>query len=621
MVKREEKNMVRRPLNFLLLLCLSLFFLPGTYFEQSHQDFRQEKRLNQHLNGQQRARLGRNDIQRGVFPVWVYFKDKGIREVWRLEKALAETQLNLNPRCLWRRAKVLTNRPLVDYDDLPVHPAYKYMVERIARRVRTTSRWLNAMSVDATPRQIRVLASLPFVRRIDPVLSFARREPPPPGVLNIPPFPDDPLFWQYGRSFVQLSQINVPPLHRLGYSGNDVLVCMMDTGFCKSHEAFQHAPIIAEWDFVNNDGDVNPDTWRENHGTSTWSMLGGFKTGELIGPAYGASFLLAKTESVEFERPIEEDYWVAGIEWAESLGAEVVSSSLGYIDWYSFADMDGETAVTTRAANRAFDLGVVVVNAAGNERDTPWGHIIAPADGFNVIACGAVDSLGSVTDFSSPGPTYDGRIKPEVCALGERAWQAVMCEGGNPTDYGIGAGTSFSTPLVAGVCALLLEIHRDWTPTQVRSALLSTASQSQSPDNDYGWGILDAAIAADLGLPSILFRGYSVDDDSFGESLGNGNGRAEPGETLEISVTVKNNGRDPVSGLHGSLSTAHPEVVISVAEADFPLLAPSESGQINRPFVATIPPDFLGHDIIFWLRIAGPNDFLLLNFLRIPVSR
>jgi subtilisin family serine protease len=476
------------------------------------------------------------------------------------------------------------------------------------------------MSVDATPSQIRALASLPFVRRIDPVLSFARKEPPSERLPSIPPLPDDPLFWQYGRSFIQLSQINVVPLHRLGYSGKDVLVCMMDTGFWKAHEAFSHAPIIAEWDFVNNDGDVNPDSYREEHGTATWSLLAGYKTGELIGPAYGASFLLAKTESTEFERPIEEDYWAAGIEWAESLGAEVVSSSLGYIDWYSFADMDGETAVTTRCANRASELGVVVVNAAGNERGTSWGHIIAPADGFNVIACGAVDSLGRLTDFSSPGPTYDGRIKPEVCALGESAWYAARGEDSS-FDYVIGDGTSFSTPLVAGVCALLLEVHRDWTPVQVRTALLSTASQSRSPNNDYGWGIVDAALAADLGLPSVSLEGYSVDEDSSGESLGNGDGRVEPGETLEISVTVENNGRFPVSGLHGSLSAAHPEVVISVAEADFPLLAPSESGQIERPFVAKIPAGFLGHHVVFWLKVAGPQDLLLLDFLRISVSR
>ena len=148
---------------------------------------------------------------------------------------------------------------------------------------------------------------------------------------------------------------------------------MLDAGFRTSHEVFREARLIAQWDFVNNDGDVSqdlgdPNDYSDAHGTATWSILGGYRPGQLVGPAYGAEFLLAKTESEKFERPVEEDYWVAGIEWAESLGAEVVSSSLGYTDWYTFADMDGRTAVTTRAANRAAGLGVVVVNAAGNER-------------------------------------------------------------------------------------------------------------------------------------------------------------------------------------------------------------------------------------------------------------
>ncbi len=187
---------------------------------------------------------------------------------------------------------------------------------------------------------------------------------------------------------------------------------------------------------------------------------------------------------------------MAATEWAEALGAEVVSSSLGYIDWYTFEDMNGEVAVTTIAADRAVDLGVVVVTAVGNERDNPWGHLIAPADGFGVIAVGAVDSNGTVAYFSSPGPTFDGRIKPEVVALGINNWLADNAPGDN--DYRRGSGTSFATPLVAGVAALLLEIYPEWTPDQVRAALLDTASLSLNPDNNLGWGIVNAALAARL---------------------------------------------------------------------------------------------------------------------------
>jgi subtilisin family serine protease len=305
----------------------------------------------------------------------------------------------------------------------------------------------------------------------------------------------------YGGAFSQLNQINVLPLHKQGLSGRGVLVCLLDVGFRKSHEVFRLAHLVAEWDFVLKDGDVeqnldDPNDFSDSHGTATWSLLGGFKFGQMIGPAFGADFILGRTEDDRSETPVEEDYWAAGIEWAESLGAEVVSSSLGYTDWYTFKNMDGKTAVTTKAANRATSLGVVVVNAAGNERRNAWGHIIAPADGYDVIAAGAVDSSNKIASFSSPGPTYDGRTKPEVCALGVDNWIAQNREEDESDAYTRGSGTSFSTPLIGGVVALLLEAHRDWTPAQVRTALMQTASNASTPNNDYGWGIVNAASAA-----------------------------------------------------------------------------------------------------------------------------
>jgi hypothetical protein len=176
------------------------------------------------------------------------------------------------------------------------------------------------------------------------------------------------------------------------------------------------------------------------------------------------------------------------------LGADVVSSSLGYTDWYKYKDMDGNTAITTKAADLAVSKGLIVVNAAGNERQNSWHYIIAPADGDSVIAAGAVDRNGDLAPFSSVGPTFDGRIKPDVVACGVATYCAVPENNG----FGYLSGTSLSTPLVAGVCALLLEVDSFLTPVQIRDTLWHTSSQAQNPDTLMGYGIVNAIKASGL---------------------------------------------------------------------------------------------------------------------------
>jgi len=428
-------------------------------------------------------------------PVWVYLRDKGLADDGAVRRALTERRLSLDERALRRRAKVLNPSALIQSEDLPLARSYTEAVRIRATKVRAESRWLNAVSVEAMPDEVRRLAGLDFVRELAAVAGFRRDEEIAP--FETAPLPRGPL---YGPSYRQVNQINVPPLHLAGLSGRGVRVCLLDVGFRKSHQVFRFSRVIAERDFVMKDNDVqrnpnDPKDYSDAHGTATWSLLGGLAPGLLVGPAFGADIILGKTEDDRSETPIEEDYWVAGIEWAESLGADVVSSSLGYTDWYLFKDLDGKTAVTTKAANRAASLGVVVVNAAGNDRRTAWGHIIAPADGPDVIAVGAVDDDGRIASFSSPGPTADGRTKPEVCALGVHNFVAASTPTSGDTTYQWGNGTSYATPLVAGVVALLLEAHPDWTPKQVRDALTKTADASGAPDNDYGWGIVNAAAA------------------------------------------------------------------------------------------------------------------------------
>ncbi len=442
--------------------------------------------------------------------VWIYFKDKGPSAAGRVESFPA-----LSARTRARRAARATLPADGPIEDRALDRIYVEMVTRQVARVRHQSRWFNAVSAEATAAQARAVAAHPFVARIDLVKRYRRtREEPlePIDSRRIRPRAQGltvtgATLLDYGTSFAQVSQIGVPDLHDRGLSGAGVVVAVFDTGFANlAHEAFEHLNVVAERDFINGLDTVRGST--HNHGTATLSVLGGMREGQLIGPAHGASFLLAMTEDVRSETPVEEDSWVAAAEWAELMGADVISSSLGYLDFdlpftsYTDRDMDGETAITTRAAAMAAARGVVVVNSAGNAGFRPDGNTLgAPSDGKQVIAVGAVDSAGNRAVFSSVGPTADGRIKPDVAALGVRAKVASTAA---PDSYALASGTSFSCPLTAGVVALLLQAHPTYSVEQVLSALRSTASQSAAPDNLLGWGLVNAVAAVDADVPLTL---------------------------------------------------------------------------------------------------------------------
>jgi subtilisin family serine protease len=438
---------------------------------------------------------------------WIFFRDKGPSSLSKRSALLSEAKERLSSQALERRAKVLPKNALIDESDFDLYQPYLRELTGRGFAPVVTSRWLNAVSIFAAPEEAAALQSLPFVERVQRVARLAI--PPAPELAPEPPA----LFkiaaahrYEYGSSRAQMEQIKATVLHDAGINGTNVIVGMMDSGFrWQDHEAFAHlkTKIIGERDFIQKDNVTRNQTGdrsdQDGHGTQTLSILGGFRPGELIGPGFGARFVLAKTEHVPTETHAEEDYWAAAVEWMESLGVDVTSTSLGYNNEfdagqksYTQADMDGKTAIITKAAEMAVSKGVIVVNSAGNEGDKAWHIINAPADGPNVIAVGAVFSNGAIVNFSSRGPTADGRIKPDVMAMGTGVQ---MVDPLSPDQYTFDRGTSFSCPLVGGVVAQILSAHPETTPQQMMNALRTTASRAQAPDNDYGYGVVNAVAA------------------------------------------------------------------------------------------------------------------------------
>jgi subtilisin family serine protease len=433
----------------------------------------------------------------GQVKVWVFFRDKG--SVDEIQQEAVKVRLSDRVRVRRQRARITQD---ITWYDLPVRDNYIQDVLNQGAELVHISRWLNAISVWVDPDRIPALKRLSSVDRITPLATFRRPLPSNEPVLPARQRSMSSTSLDYGYAQAQIEQINCQLAHDAGYYGQGVRVLLLDTGFNLTHEVFDSLNIVAQWDFVDGDSVTANDSYQDSlfgqdsHGTMVFSTLGGYKPGQLIGPAFGAEFLLAKTEVVHDEIQIEEDNYVAALEWGEQNGADVASSSLGYLDWYSYCDLDGNTAVTTRAVDIAVSLGMVCVTAAGNQGwqapptnpcDTLTYYIIAPADADSVIAVGAVNEADEIADFSSHGPTYDGRIKPEVCARGVATWCA------NPGGYGYrtASGTSLATPLVGGSVAVILSAHPDWSPMMVREALMMTAHRADIPDNDYGYGIID----------------------------------------------------------------------------------------------------------------------------------
>lgn len=450
---------------------------------------------------------------------WIYFTDKG--QISEETYNLVASQLPENS--IKRRSKNFKNKNnLVTFYDIPVNQEYIDQLLPSLKELRRTSRWLNAISAEIEVASIKKIEQLPFVKKIDILHTLKRSDQPAideSDNLSEPAQKDPAYNLDYGNSITQNEQINVPEAHDLGFSGAGVIICMMDAGFNNlEHSCFNSITILDAYDFVNDDDNVDDedDMGTGGHGTKTLSTIGGFDEGSLIGPAYGASYILAKTENNESETHAEEDAWIAAFEWAEmNYGPDITSTSLSYTSFddgseYSPEELDGNTAIITVGADIAASLGILVVNSAGNYGPGPT-TIGAPADGDSVMAVGAVTSDGSLSGFSSWGPTGDGRIKPDVCAMGS----GVVVASSSGDGYGSSNGTSFSCPLTAGAAALLMEMVPNASNMDIFDAMKMTGDHADQPDNMYGWGIIDVMAAYNYLLYPMIYHDPLMDTENF----------------------------------------------------------------------------------------------------------
>ncbi|MEE2657538.1 MAG: S8 family serine peptidase [Candidatus Latescibacterota bacterium] len=449
-------------------------------------------------------------------PVWVFFKDKP----------------QSGPSLGWPAPQHLQADSALD---APVNSAYIDAVAGTGARIRTVSRWFNAVSADvSSPKQLSRLRRLEGVREVRAVGAWRRSSPVPPRPVPAPRSAQAP--GDYGEAYAQIASMEVHTLHSRGVRGEGVRIGFLDSGYnWRDHVAFTNIRVLAERDFINGDEDVSdeidePVTGFEQsseqnlHGTRMLAISAGYDPGHFIGVAPEAEYVLAKTEEIAREPRIEEDRWIAGVEWLDSLGVQVVNSSLGYTEFddsstYRYEDLDGATALTTIAAELMVERGIVVVASAGNEALLPWHYVTPPADGIGVITVGAVHPVAlSLGVFSSRGPTADGRIKPDVVAPGVSVFSVsgrAASEGARNIftlrDYQRGEnGTSFASAFVAGAAALLLQVHPDWSPRQVAEALRATAQDlgPAGPDTAYGWGMVNMAQAIGFIAPTVSMAGH-----------------------------------------------------------------------------------------------------------------
>ncbi|MCX6291884.1 MAG: S8 family serine peptidase [Bacteroidetes bacterium] len=412
----------------------------------------------------------------------------------------------LSSRAIARRA---SHGIAVQPNDLPVNQNYIDSVVAKGAVIRTRSKWFNGVTIEADTNTLHAVTALPFVQqstKVFRVRSFSDDQHPERKFQSWPIRDENNSMktqsYSYGQSFDQIHIMHGDYLHDSGFHGENMVIAILDAGFyhVDSLPAFDslrvNGQILGTWDFVTGDSSVYEDY---DHGMSVLSTIGGNIPGQLVGTAPKAGFWLLRTEDIFSEHVIEEYNWDAGAEYADSVGADVITTSLGYTQFnnpaenHTRADMNGHTTPCAKAANIAFSKGMMVMASAGNDGGNFWQYIGTPADGDSVMAVGAVNTFGNYATFSSTGPSSDGDVKPNVAAVGQGTTISIYNGA-----IGNGNGTSFSCPVLAGSAACLWQAFPNKTNREIFDAIQRSASQALNPDSLLGYGIPNFLLADQL---------------------------------------------------------------------------------------------------------------------------
>jgi len=448
----------------------------------------------------------------------IKFKDKGSNPF-----SINNPAVYLSQKAIDRRTRYSI---AIDNSDLPVTARYLDSI-RLSGTVTilNVSKWLNAVSIQTTDAAaLAKISTFPFVQAVSGIAlrtaaaisggdKFEKEKEQPPVQLKEMGVTAD--FFNYGLSFNQVQIHNGQFLHNIGLRGQNMIIGMLDAGFnnYETLKAFDSVrannQILGIYDFVARDSSVNEDN---QHGMQCFSIIAANVPGQFVGTAPKANFYLFRTEDASSEYPIEEFNWVCGAERLDSVGGDVISSSLGYGDKmsdpalnHSYAEMNGNTTMAAIGADLAAKKGILVVNAAGNEGTNTWKYLITPADGDSVIAVGAVTSSGVVVNFSSYGPSSDGQVKPDVASVGA----GTIIQYPN-NSIGGGNGTSFACPNMAGLTTCLWQGFPEFNNMKIINALRQSGSKASSPDDRIGYGIPDVRKALANLLKDFSSAGASV---------------------------------------------------------------------------------------------------------------